>query len=232
MARRIQPERFGQLVQVATSTFICRGYRLTQMADIASALGVAKGTIYRYVDSKEALFDAAVRFADGHLPLPDPSKLPIRVQGQRSTLNYIRDRLAADGRETVLARVIDGTQAIDDPSEELAAILVDLYQRIAQNRLAMKLVDRCATEYPELAAVWFGEGRWVQHQLLVELINTRSKQRRLRSVEQPEVVARSILETIAFWAMHRHFDAAPQQVDDAVAEKAVIDLLMNGLLKK
>jgi len=231
MARTIQPERFGQLVQVATSTFICRGYRLTQMADVASALGVAKGTVYGYVDSKEALFDAAVRIADGHLPLPDPSKLPLRVPGQRSTLNYIRDRLAADGRETVLARVIDGTLAIDDPSEELAAVFSDLYQRIAQNRLAMKLVDRCATEYPELAAVWFGEGRWVQHQLLVKLIKTRSKQR-LRSVEHPEVVARSILETIAFWAMHRHFDAAPQQVDDAVAQKAVIDLLVNGLLEK
>ena len=146
-------------------------------------------------------------------------------------MNYIRDRLAADGRETVLARVIDGTLAIDDPSEELAAVFSDLYQRIAQNRLAMKLVDRCATEYPELAAVWFGEGRWVQHQLLVKLIKTRSKQR-LRSVEHPEVVARSILETIAFWAMHRHFDAAPQQVDDAVAQKAVIDLLVNGLLEK
>jgi AcrR family transcriptional regulator len=231
MARTIQPERFGQLVQVATSTFICRGYRLTQMADVASALGVAKGTVYGYVDSKEALFDAAVRFADGHLPLPDPSKLPLPVPGPRSTLNYIRDRLAADGRETVLARVIDGTLAIDDPSEELAAVFSDLYQRIAQNRLAMKLVDRCATEYPELAAVWFGEGRWVQHQLLVKLIKTRSKQR-LRSVKHPEVVARSILETIAFWAMHRHFDAAPQQVDDAVAQKAVIDLLVNGLLEK
>jgi hypothetical protein len=71
----------------------------------------------------------------------------------------------------------------------------------------------------------------VQHQLLVELIKSRSK-RRLRTVEHPEVIARSILETIAFWAMHRHFDASPQQVDDAVARKAVIDLLVNGLLKK
>jgi AcrR family transcriptional regulator len=231
MPRTIQPERFGQLVQVATSTFICRGYRLTQMADIASALGVAKGTLYGYVDSKEALFDAALRFADGHLPLPNPSQFPLRGPGQQATLTYIRDRLAADGRETALARVIDGTLAIDDPAEELATVFSDLYERIARNRLALKLVDRCATEYPELAAVWFGEGRWVQHQLLVELIKTRSK-RGLRSVEHPEIAARSILETIAFWTMHRHFDASPQQVDDAVARKAVIDLLVNGLLEK
>ena len=39
------------------------------MADLAEALGVAKGTRYLYLKSNEALFDLAVRHADPNGPL-------------------------------------------------------------------------------------------------------------------------------------------------------------------
>lgn len=230
MTRTIPRERFGQLVEVATKIFIGRGYRLTQMADIADDLGVAKGTLYGYVESKEALFDAAVRYADGHLAQPKVAELPLRTPAQGETVAYVRKRIASEAEDMVLVRVASGSLVIKDAAEELSAVFADLYRRVARNRLALKLVDRCAADYPDLAAVWFGEGRWAQHQLLVELVKARAKRRRIRRVDQPDVVARAILETIAFWAMHRHFDPAPQQVDDAVAEAAVIDLLVNGLL--
>jgi AcrR family transcriptional regulator len=51
-------------VKRATEVFIERGYKDTQMDDIAAALGVAKGTVYVYVESKEALFDLVARCAD------------------------------------------------------------------------------------------------------------------------------------------------------------------------
>jgi AcrR family transcriptional regulator len=43
------------------------------MADVAEALGVAKGTLYLCVESKEALFDAVLRYADGR----DRSHFPV-----------------------------------------------------------------------------------------------------------------------------------------------------------
>jgi len=55
MARRIPENRFDELVRGATEVFIARGYRLTQMSDVAEAVGVAKGTLYGYVESKDAL---------------------------------------------------------------------------------------------------------------------------------------------------------------------------------
>ena len=55
MARSIPVGRLEHLVDCATSVFIDQGYRRTQMADVADALGVAKGTLYLYVESKEAL---------------------------------------------------------------------------------------------------------------------------------------------------------------------------------
>lgn len=43
------------------------------------------------------------------------------------------------------------------------------------------------------------------------------KKKQFRLIGNPDVVARTILETIAFWAMHRHFDPFPQKVDEAAA---------------
>jgi AcrR family transcriptional regulator len=231
VAPAIPPERFAQLIGVATRIFIARGYRLTQMADVAESLAVAKGTLYGYVESKEALFDAAVRFADGTTELPAISDLPLRTPEPGQTVAYIRQRIAAESAEMVLLHVVTGKRTIRDAASELEAVLSDLYRRIARNRLALKLVDRCAVDYPALARAWFVEGRSAQVQLLVELLRSRSAKRRYRLIAQPEVVARTILETVAFWAMHRHFDPSPQAIDDAEAERASIDLILHGLLE-
>ncbi|MEO8180449.1 MAG: helix-turn-helix domain-containing protein [Deltaproteobacteria bacterium] len=231
MPRAVPVDRFAQLIARATQTFVARGYRLTQMADIAEALGVAKGTLYGYVESKEALFDAAVRFADGHLALPEPAQLPLKTPTSGATIAYIRERIWAEAGDMVLVQVVSKTRVIRDPRKELAAVLSDLYRRIARNRLALKLVDRCASDYPELARVWFGEGRGAQQQLLIQLLQTRAGEQRYRRLDNPDVVARAMLETIAFWAMHRHFDPSPQAVDDAAAERAIIDFIVHGVLR-
>lgn len=232
MARTIPADRFGQLIEAATKTFIARGYRLTQMADVAEALGVAKGTIYGYVESKEALFDAAVRFADGHIELPTLDQLPLRTPAAGATVAYIRERISTEAAGMLLLQVVGGRVPRRDARGELSAVLSDLFRCIARNRLALKLVDRCAADFPELARVWFGEGRGAQHQLLVELIQTGASAKRSRPVDDPSVVARTILEAIAFWAMHRHFDPAPQKIDDEAAESAVVDFLIHGLLNR
>ena len=231
MTRTIPPERFSHLVEVATTTFIARGYRLTQMADIAETLGVAKGTLYGYVESKEALFDAALRYADGHLPEPSTEALPLPTPTKGATVEYVRGRLSAEAEDLMLVKVLGGSLVTDDPVDELKSVLSDMYRRIASNRIALKLIDRCAAEYPDLARAWFGEGRWAQHALLVQLLQSRAHHKRFRKVAHPDLVARSIIETIAFWAMHRHFDPSPQRVDDDQAQAAIVDLLVHGIVK-
>ncbi len=54
------PERRREeILDAAASLFAQHGYRNTDMEYVAAALGVAKGTIYRYFTSKEELFLAA-----------------------------------------------------------------------------------------------------------------------------------------------------------------------------
>ena len=76
MARTIPSDRFQQLIDCATRIFIEQGYARTQMADVAEAMGIAKGTLYLYVESKEALYDLVLRSADAERPLEVPAKLP------------------------------------------------------------------------------------------------------------------------------------------------------------
>ena len=52
--------RRAQILDAATGVFAARGYRQADVQEMADALGIAKGTIYRYFPSKEALFLAAV----------------------------------------------------------------------------------------------------------------------------------------------------------------------------
>src|SRR5262245_49728001 len=64
------------------------------MADVAEGLGVAKGTLYLCVESKEALFDAVLRCADAPRPIPLPRVLPIPTPAAGRTLRYVRERLS------------------------------------------------------------------------------------------------------------------------------------------
>lgn len=231
MPRVIPSDRLSQLITVATQVFIAQGYRRTQIDDIAQALGVAKGTIYGSVQSKEALFDAGLRYADGREPLPDISALPLPTPEPGSTVAWLRARLAEEVRDLELLAALQRTR-VRDPREELAAVLRDLYVRMERNRRGIKLVDRCALDQPELADAWYGDGRWAQHAALAEYLARRIAKGRLRRVGNTAVAARLLLETVAFWAVHRHWDPSPQQIAEADVQPTVIDMLVRSLEKE
>jgi AcrR family transcriptional regulator len=56
-----RPEREAAILDAAFAEFAARGFAATRLDDLAARLGIAKGTLYLYFPSKEALFEAAVR---------------------------------------------------------------------------------------------------------------------------------------------------------------------------
>lgn len=52
--------RRDQILDTATARFAKRGYAETDLDDVAGAIGIGKGTIYRYFPTKKALFLGAV----------------------------------------------------------------------------------------------------------------------------------------------------------------------------
>jgi AcrR family transcriptional regulator len=232
MVRTIPEGRFAHLIEVATKTFVARGYRLTQMSDVAEALGVAKGTLYGYVESKEALFDAAVRFADGQGGLPEPDALPLPTPTAGSTVQFIQRRLMEEASQLELVAVLSRPKGTCAPADEFESIVRDLYRRVSRNRYALKLVDRCAVDHPELAAVWFEQGRYGQVALLATYLGQRIAEGRLRAVPNVQLAARMVLETVALWAIHMPWDAAPRAFAEDEVENAVVDLLVHAHLKE
>jgi uncharacterized protein (DUF2267 family) len=115
---------------------------------------------------------------------------------------------------------------------DLARILREILQAMTRNRVGIKLVDRCAAEYPELAAVWFGRGRGALLAQLTAYLERGIELRRFRRVPDPAVAARLVIETLVFWAVHRHWDPAPQPVDPRSVEETVVQVLLDGLVRE
>lgn len=60
---RRKDDRPGELISAALDLFIEKGFSATKLSEVAACAGVAKGTVYRYFDTKEDLFRAVVRDA-------------------------------------------------------------------------------------------------------------------------------------------------------------------------
>jgi AcrR family transcriptional regulator len=221
--------RIQDLVETATAVFIAQGYRRTQVADIAAAMGVAKGTVYLYVESKEALFDLVLRCADATHPLGAPRALPVRTPPAGATLRYARTRLA-EAKPTAAIVAAAAQRRVGNVGAELDGLLRGLYATMARHRTGIKLLDRCAADYPQLARLWFAHGREAVVAAFVRYLETRRRGRQLALIPDVAVTARLIVETIVFWAVHRHWDPAPQHVEETVAEASVVRLLTNTLL--
>lgn len=229
MPRRTPPDRLARLIDAATEVFMTLGYRRTQMADVAAALGVAKGTVYLYVESKAALFDLVLRHADAEQPARLPSRLPLPTPRAGATLALVRQRLG----EAAVAPRLAAASAAPPPvavADELAAMIDELYETMAAQRTAIKLLDCCASDYPELAAVWFERGRATTVAALYRYLASRAAAGRLRPGLDLAIAARLVLETVAMWAVHRHFDPAPEPVDEAAVRPTIVAALVAALV--
>jgi len=227
VARPIPEDRLSRLVEVATAVFIEQGFRHTRMEDVAEALGVAKGTVYLYVENKEALFDLVCRSADR--PFEQPPELPVKSPAAGATIRYIVGRLAAGQVMPALAEALAGGRRA--ARDELGAIVGDIYDAMARSRVGIKLVDRSARDIPELGKIWFGGARGVLVEALSGYLDGRIRARRLRGPVDVGITARFIVETCAFWAVHRHWDAQRQDVPEERARAAVIDLVVAALIE-
>jgi AcrR family transcriptional regulator len=230
MARTVPPDRFDALIRAATAVFLRQGYRRTQMANVADELGVAKGTLYLYVESKEALFEQSLLHADREQPIPLPSALPLPTPRAGSTLRRVRARLARDVRLPALEAAL-GRRRARDSRAEVETIARELFRLLAAHRVGIKLLDRCGSDFPQLAQLWSAGGRGGVVALLERYLRARIASRQLAPLANAPLSARITLEIAAQWAVHRHWDPMPDPrfVDETRIEDGVVEFVSRAL---
>ncbi len=230
MARRTPHDRLEKLLDVAASAFVEHGYQRTQMDDIAAALCVSKGTVYRSVDSKESLLAAVLTHADSADGLPADGPLP--TIGLEDVSATVRDEVAIAITGLELTAAIANPPTATTPAaaiaDEVERVTLDLYEVIARNRIRVMVLDRCAAELPVLAGDWFESGRYAIVDLWREYLAQRTTQ--LSSTVDVDVLARTIVELVTLWAVKMPWDPAPRpyQPDTAAACAAMIRDLLTG----
>ena len=231
MTRKQKSTQVAKLVEEATRLFIEKGYRRTQMADVTQAMGLSPGAIYRYVESKEALFDLIVRAG----AMPDQFsfsdlKLPLATPKPGATVRFLRETLQREGHIQTLEAALT-RESVDNPGQELDGIVRELYSRIARYHSGIKLLDQSALDWPQLAEIWSGQLRAALVERLAQYLQHRMDHGMLRPIRSPRAAARLIIENVAFFAMHRHYDSFPTQMDDKTAEDTVADTLVHAYAK-
>lgn len=227
MSRRIPENRFHELVEAATEVFIRRGFRLTQMSDIAKAVGVAKGTLYGYVESKDALFALCLVHADRTHPLKHPAVLPVPTPRRGELRARLKQMTADESIPRALAGALELERA-EDPRAELEAIVRELYGTLERFCRAIKLLDRCA-DHPELQAVWQAEGREAPRAALTRYLERRMQTGQLRQMASPRLAARMIIEICTTWAIHIKWDRSPEAFSPDDARENAVAFLLNAL---
>jgi len=209
MPRTTPSDRIPKLLDAAAAVFVEHGFQRTQMDDIAERLGVSKGTIYRAVDSKESLFGAVIEWGD------DTDNGPSTGIAGSTDLAAVAGTVTAELVMAVatleLTTVVATRRRLptaDSFGDEVERVTASLHRLMQSRRTAMMVLDRCAGEIPELAAVWFGEGRYALVDLWTDYLELRSSH--VTSDVDRAVLARTIVELITTWAVKMPWDPAPR----------------------
>jgi AcrR family transcriptional regulator len=215
-------DRTRDVAQAALACFSSGGYRLTQIADVAARLGVSVGTIYRYVDSKEALFHLAVLETLGRVEDAPPA--PVEVTGLSDTIAVLRAEIVGHRIWPTLAAAARGP-APADARAEAELIGGELYDSIAARAAIIRLLDRCAHEAPELTEVF---DRGVRIPLMNDLVAWVVRRGGAGGRAHAEALARGAMEAVAWLAKNRPADPTAAHISDAQAREAAIRIFANA----
>lgn len=217
------------LLEAATKVFTARGYRQTQMSDIAREMGVSQGTLYNYVESKEALFLLVCEQGFSERPLEAPAEPPLASPSSEAMLQRVRERTLASIRLDALRAALR-TRNVVDARAELEGVLREFYSVIERNRHGFDLIERSALDVPEMAQTVLFQSRRNAVGAFARYLTNRIESGHFKPVPDAATAARFIIETVTWFARHRHNTPDSQIISDHDALETTIHFLVGGLI--
>jgi AcrR family transcriptional regulator len=230
--KRTAHERFPEVIAAAVRVFTREGYRAARMSDVAREAGLSEAALYRYVDSKEGLFVLAIRHAllladmpadelGEHFPLTPPSLAEMICEASQ----VVAAEVPFGSLGAALAR-----PAPEDPAAELETVMRELFALEAQTREAADMIERSGRELPALAGLLNDGLRRPVVTALAEYLDSRARCGALRATPDSTATARLVLETLTWFARHRHCDPDGAAIPDDLAADTAVDALIHALV--
>jgi AcrR family transcriptional regulator len=225
---RRSPERLLAIVDAATEVFADVGFAAAQMVDIARAAGISVGTLYNYVEGKGALLLLCAErpFAD----ITVGRELPVAAPDRAELIARLDATLTEHVRVAALEQALAGPVRADAIDRQLPAIVGELFDLLATTRVGADAMERSARDAPDLAELFYRRVRVRILDQLVTYFGRAQVARRLSVPLTPELAARSLLETVTWWARHRHRDPAPPDITDGDARAVAIMLVTRSVV--
>ncbi|MEM1048188.1 MAG: TetR family transcriptional regulator [Pseudomonadota bacterium] len=218
------PAKAAAIAAASCTVLTAQGVRLTKVAHIAEAAGIAAGTVYLYASEKAVLVEMALRHA---------ARMDLGAGVGSAALNPDTERFETVSAEAVDTRLV--WPVLDRAAEEapgavgLETILAEAYDLLAGERILIALLDKCAGEVP----VWerlYAEGARRRYLTAFEAAIRRLAGAGLvRSDVDHAAGARAILEMLVWMAMRRPGDTLPPACDEAAAREASLALASAAL---
>lgn len=227
---RVRSESWlSDLLEAATKVFTAKGYRQTQMSDIAREMRVSQGTLYNYIESKEALFLLVCERGFSERPIEAPKEPPIASPSFDAMLQKVREQMLSSTRLDAI-RAAPRTKNVVDARAELEGVLRELYSVIARNRHGFDLIERSALDVPEIAQMLFVEGRRKGVGDFARYLTNRIESGHFKPVPDAATAARFIIEAVTWFARHRHNTPDSQMISDNDALETTIHFLIGALI--
>lgn len=230
MGKVEREERLVALAEAATAVFGRVGYRRARTADVAKEAGMSSGSLFNYVESKEALFHLVFLHGFGLLA-GAVLELPLAAPADGETARLIEENLR--GIPTPNLRAAMTRDRPVDVDLELRGIIEERYA--IQERLwpILAVVERCAVDLPTIEDFYFRRTRVGYFGRLTKYLERRAATGHLRKVPDPAVAARLVSESISWFAWHRHEgrEGRAHLYDDDVTRETVIELLCAALIE-
>lgn len=220
-------ERLHELARAATDDFGRLGYRGTKTADVAAKAGLSTGSLFNYVESKEALFHLVFLFGFELTSQCLPA-LPVATPGPGETLAVIEEGLAQVQMPRIRAALV--AEQPDDVAQELREIVEERYALLDHYWPLIAVIERCAVEMPDLEVAWFDLARAGTFEELGVYLKRRMAKGLLRSMPDAAVVARVVTESLSWFAWHRREGRDSTLYDDDAVRRTVVEFVCAALV--
>jgi hypothetical protein len=106
----------------------------------------------------------------------------------------------------------------------------ELFALETQTREAADMIERSARELPELADLLNAGLRRPVLAALTEYLGSRARSGALRATPDAAATARMVLETLTWFARHRHWDPDGAAISADLAADTAVDALIHALV--